>query len=308
MLNNSSPIIPYAKEWLNSLITQRGFSTNTMQAYEQDLEHLRLFLAELFPRIEILHLEQMSEDSFLMFIVSLRQNGDSKRTIARRLSGIRSFFSWLFEEKLIASNPAALIDTPKIPQYMPEVLQVEEVQRLLTSPDSTSKLGQRDICLLEILYATGIRVTELVQISPADIDLQRGTIKVFGKGKKERLIPLHLRACKRLSHYMEEWRPQFSPLSNALFLNRSGKALTRQAIWKIIKRYALIANITVEISPHTLRHSFATHLLEGGADLRSVQVLLGHTDLAATELYTHLRSEKIVQIYREAHPRCNIKG
>ena len=190
---------------------------------------------------------------------------------------------------------------------MPEVLSLEEVQNLLSAPDTSTKLGQRDLAMLHLLYASGLRVSELIHVKATDIDFERGIIRVFGKGKKERLIPVHSLALKILSDYLQNTRSQFiksSDTDDELFLNRSGKKLTRQGIWKLIKRYAQLAGIHAIISPHTLRHSFATHLLEGGADLRTVQILLGHSDLAATELYTHICQGKIQEIYAHAHPRC----
>ena len=254
-----------------------------------------------------LTLADIDEDNLLLFSIFLSQKGDSKRTIARRLSCLRKFFAWLYTEKLIKQNPAELLDTPKLPLYLPEVLSIEEIQRLLSAPDTSTKLGQRDLAMLHLLYASGLRVSELVHVKATDIDFQRGIIRVFGKGKKERLIPIHSTALTILADYLQNTRNQFTNDKNAddeLFLNRSGKKLTRQGVWKLIKRYALLANIQGIISPHTLRHSFATHLLEGGADLRTVQILLGHSDLAATELYTHICQGKIQEIYAHAHPRC----
>lgn len=362
--------LEHAQKWLESLLTQRGLSHHTIAAYAQDLQSLANFLYEWekeegtqniskenFPAhqkslldiennqassncinttVIISHhqLTQIEEDDLLMYMFFLRQKGDSKRTIARRISSIRSFFSWLYQEKMIHNNPAALLDAPKIPQYLPEVLTLEEVSTLINTPDLQTKLGNRDRAMLELLYAAGLRVSELVQIRPSDFDFQKGIVRLFGKGRKERLVPLHENACHILMNYITTWRPLFEqnnskniydkkenknsitknkPLNleknlfhnKELFLNRSGKKLTRQGIWKLIKRYALLANIRNPISPHTLRHSFATHLLEGGADLRTVQILLGHSDLSATELYTHIRADVLTKIYARAHPRCD---
>ncbi len=309
----------FCEDWLNTLLAQRGFSTHTISAYRQDLESLALFLdewlestgkkqAQIHEGKEIIitkeFLKEIEEDDLLMYMVYLRQRGDSKRTIARRISSIRGFFTWLFNEKHIKQNPTALLDVPKIPQYLPEVLNINETKKLLDAPNLESKLGQRDRGILELMYAAGLRVSELISIRATDIDFQRGIVRVFGKGRKERLVPLHQNACQVLTHYLENYRPLFQPIAQELFLNRSGQTLTRQGIWKLIKRYSLVAGISTPISPHTLRHSFATHLLEGGADLRSVQVLLGHSDLSATELYTHIRSDTLSKIYAHAHPRC----
>ncbi len=295
-------MLAHSDEWLNHLLIQQGLSEHTVLAYTQDLETL-----EAFMQTSTLKLADIDEDRLLLFSIFLSQKGDSKRTIARRLSCLRKFFAWLYEEKHITQNPAELLDTPKLPLYLPEVLSIEEIQRLLSAPDTSTKLGQRDLAMLHLLYASGLRVSELVHVKATDIDFERGIIRVFGKGKKERLIPLHTIALSVLTAYLQNTRNQFTNGKNAddeLFLNRSGKKLTRQGIWKLIKRYAVLADIQSIISPHTLRHSFATHLLEGGADLRTVQILLGHSDLAATELYTHICQSKIQEIYAHAHPRC----
>lgn len=295
-------MIAHSDEWLNNLLIQQGLSEHTVSAYKHDLETLETYMDS-----SSISLAEIDEDNLLLFSIFLSQKGDSKRTIARRLSCLRKFFAWLFEEKYIKQNPAELLDTPKLPLYLPEVLSIEEIQRLLSAPDTSTKLGQRDLAMLHLLYASGLRVSELVHVKATDIDFQRGIIRVFGKGKKERLIPIHTTALAILTDYLQNTRNQFIKDQNAddeLFLNRSGKKLTRQGIWKLIKRYALLANIQDIISPHTLRHSFATHLLEGGADLRTVQILLGHSDLAATELYTHICQGKIQEIYAHAHPRC----
>ena len=183
------------------------------------------------------------------------------------------------------------------------MLTQDEILRLLNAPDPTGKLGLRDRAMLELLYAAGMRVSELIELQPLDLDLQRGVVKIFGKGSKERLVPLHDAAVMRMADYLRDVRPLFTPVEDKVFLNRSGTGLSRQGVWKLVKRYALEAGIRKAISPHTFRHSFATHLLEGGADLRSVQILLGHADMNATELYTHVQSERLLQIHRKYHPR-----
>lgn len=295
-------MLAHSDEWLNNLLIQQGLSEHTAAAYKQDLEALAQYMEQ-----SQISLEEIDEDQLLLFSIHLSQKGDSTRTIARRLSCLRKFFAWLFEEKHIKQNPAELLDTPKLPLYLPEVLSIDEVQRLLSAPDISTKLGQRDLAILHLLYASGLRVSELIHVKATDIDFERGIIRVFGKGKKERLIPVHSLALSILTDYLQNTRGQFiknSETDDELFLNRSGKKLTRQGIWKLIKRYAQLAGIQAIISPHTLRHSFATHLLEGGADLRTVQILLGHSDLAATELYTHICQGKIQEIYAHAHPRC----
>ena len=287
-----------ASRWLDGLIAERGLSRNTVAAYRQDLDALRDFLDELETP-----LSGLDDENITLFIAWLRKRGDATRTLARRISSLRSFLAWCVERGELASNPAALIDTPKLPSLLPDVLTQDEIVRLLNAPDATSKLGLRDRAMLELLYAAGMRVSELIELQPIDLDLQRGVVRIFGKGSKERLVPLHDAAVMRMAEYLKIVRPLFTPVEDRVFLNRSGNGLSRQGVWKLVKRYALEAGIRKPISPHTFRHSFATHLLEGGADLRSVQILLGHADMSATELYTHVQSERLLQIHRKYHPR-----
>ena len=287
--------------WLDSLLFQRGLSRNTVIAYGQDLDALRDFLEEA-----ALPLVQLDDESLLLYAAWLRRRGDTNRSLARRLSSLRSFLGWCVEEGILPSNPAALMSAPKIPSLLPEVLSREEVLAMLGAPDQTAKLGRRDRTMLELLYAAGMRVSELIGLRPLDLDLQRGVVRIVGKGNKERHFPLHDEAVSSAAAYLNNTRPLFCPIQDYVFLNRSGKGLTRQAVWKLIKRYALAAGIRKNISPHTFRHSFATHLLEGGADLRSVQLLLGHADLNATELYTHVQSDRLKRIHSMHHPRSRI--
>lgn len=293
------------EQWLTMLLSGRGLSPMTVTSYRQDLAALADFVEEslgegLSGRAALARLD---DEQLLLFIVWLRGRGDGKRTLARRLSCLRGFLGWCTEHQFISGNPAALLDGPKLPRVLPKVLSRDEVMALLAAPDSNTKLGRRDRAMLELMYASGLRVSELVNLHPLDIDLQTGMVRVFGKGRKERLVPMHDRAVDILSRYLREVRPEFMPQSSFVFLNRSGLGLTRQAVWKLIRRYALEAGIQRDISPHTMRHTFATHLLEGGADLRTVQTLLGHSDLAATELYTHVRSDVLEDVYRRCHPR-----
>ena len=292
-----------AWKWLDALIAERGLSRNTVSAYGQDLDALRDFLKELD-----LPLEAFDDEAALLLIAWLRQRGDVSRTLARRLSSLRNFFAWCVEEGTLSSNPMALIENPKLPSLLPDVLSREEMFALLASPNEVSLLGRRDRVMLELLYAAGMRVSELINLQPLDLDLQRGVVRVFGKGGKERYVPLHDAAVRGMAAYLRDVRPLFHPVGNQVFLNRSGKGLTRQGVWKLVKRYALAAGIGKPISPHTFRHSFATHLLEGGADLRSVQMLLGHADMSATELYTHVQAGRLMQIHRAFHPRSRMSG
>lgn len=284
--------------WLDGLIAERGLSRNTVAAYGQDLDALRDFLEELG-----LPLARLDEETLMLFVAWLRRRGDVNRTLARRLSSLRNFLAWCVEEGVLSGNPAALIDTPKLPLLLPEVLSRKEMLDLLNAPVPTTRLGLRDRAMLELLYAAGMRVSELISLRPLNLDLQRGVVRIFGKGDKERYVPLHDAAVIRMTDYLRDVRPVFNPVDDNLFLNRSGRGLSRQGIWKLVKRYALVAGIRKPISPHTFRHSFATHLLEGGADLRSVQLLLGHADMNATELYTHVQSGRLREIHHAFHPR-----
>ena len=300
--NTSYFPVELAVRWLGELISVRGLSRNTVAAYGQDLDALRLFLDELHQPFT-----SFDEDTLMLFTAWLRQRGDGSRTLARRLSALRQFCAWCTEENALSDNPMALVEGPKLPDRLPEVLSREEMLSLLRAPSVTgedSRLGRRDRAMLQLLYAAGLRVSELISLRPLDIDLQTGVVRVFGKGSKERLVPLHDEAINCLREYLAGTRPAFHPVHDEMFLNRSGKRLTRQGVWKLVKRYAMQAGITKNISPHTFRHSFATHLLEGGADLRSVQMLLGHADMTATEIYTHVQSERLRSAHTQYHPRA----
>lgn len=291
-----------AVRWLNSLLSVRGLSRNTVAAYGQDLDALRDFVEEAG-----LPFQSLDEEGLMLFVAWLRQRGDGTRTLARRLSSLRQFCQWCTDESLLDENPLALVDGPKLPARLPDVLSRADMTALLSAPITTgnnAKLGLRDEAMLELLYAAGLRVSELVNLQPLNLDLQRGVVRVCGKGDKERLVPLHDTAVAKLGNYLQYVRPGFSPVEDAVFLNRSGKRLTRQGVWKLIKKYALIAGIRMDISPHALRHAFATHLLEGGADLRSVQMLLGHADMAATEIYTHVQAQRLREAHAAHHPRA----
>ena len=284
--------------WLDHLVAERGLSQNTSAAYEQDLTLLAAYMDE-----QGIELSVLDEVFLVQFTAWLHERGDSNRSVARRLSSVRSFLSWCVEEEELASNPAACIDSPKLPQNLPDVLSRKEITAIIEAPDTNTKLGQRDRVILEVLYATGLRVTELISLTLRHVDVERGVLRVVGKGNKERFVPIHQKALSLLLEYVRGARPQFIPQEEALFLNRSGKGLTRQAVFKLIRRYAQQVMVFKTLSPHTFRHSFATHLLEGGADLRSLQLMLGHADLSATELYTHVQAERLRSAHRAYHPR-----
>ncbi len=289
---------PLLDRYLEHLLVEKGLAERTLESYAHDLSTFLLFLQERGSA-----LEDVDEESLLYYIVRERARGMNTRSMARRLSSLRGFFGYLFDEQLLSRNPAENLENPKLTRTLPNVLSVEEVSALLAACDLSTKLGFRDRTMLELLYAAGLRVSELTALRPLDYDPQAGLVKVWGKGSKERIVPIHDVSQEFLNEYLKSWRGSFSPVENAAFLNRSGKGLSRVAIWKIIRKYAAKIGLTKEISPHTFRHTFATHLLEGGADLRTVQILLGHADISATEIYTHVQAHRLAAIHRAHHPR-----
>ncbi|WP_456325801.1 site-specific tyrosine recombinase XerD [Desulfonauticus submarinus] len=289
----------YIQSFGHYLLAIRGLSPQTVKSYLQDLECFILFLEEK----NIIQLSEISEDILFLYLIFLRQKGLKSRSLARHLASLRNFFGYLQENNVLEENPAIFLENPKLPKLLPKVLSLEEVKTLLSIPNCSTSLGFRDRTILEILYAGGLRVSELINLKVLDFDSSVGILKVLGKGNKERLVPLHTEAQGYLDEYLKNIRPLFKPKEPFIFLNRSGKKLSRQGVWKMIKKYALKANLSKDISPHILRHSFATHLLEGGADLRTVQILLGHADITATEIYTHINSLRLKQLYSTLHPR-----
>ncbi|WP_233248409.1 site-specific tyrosine recombinase XerD [Desulfonatronum sp. SC1] len=295
----SSPALhPWMDRFLEYILVEKGLAENSVAAYTTDLESLQRFLSP-----EGLELERFSSQHALLYLLHLRQAGLQNRSLARHLATLRGLFAFLVRERLIAESPLEKLENPKLPRHLPDVLGREEVTALLAQPNLNDKLGFRDRTMLDLLYAAGLRVSELIGLRPGDVDLQAGLLRVFGKGRKERVVPMHASAGKYLDIYIQNWRPAFRPKTDVLFLNRSGKGLTRQGVWKLIKAYAQKAGIRQPISPHTLRHSFATHLLEGGADLRTVQILLGHADILATEIYTHVQTSRLKSQHQKHHPR-----
>lgn len=286
-------------------MVERGLAENTLSAYAADLSDYCTFLAERNAK-----LANATDQTLSLYLLSLRKRGLTSRSIARHISALRGLYAHVVEEGHLDEDPALLLENPKLPRKLPDFLSVDEVGALLNAPDTRTKLGMRDRAMLELLYAAGLRVSELIGLVPLDFDPQTGVLRVFGKGAKERLVPIHSEAQNWLTEYLNNWRSLFGqpgPVHEQIFLNRSGKKLSRVGVWKLIKRYALTANIRKDISPHTLRHCFATHLLEGGADLRTVQVLLGHADISATEIYTHVQTGRLLQMHRQYHPRSTFR-
>ncbi|WAH39056.1 site-specific tyrosine recombinase XerD [Alicyclobacillus dauci] len=291
----------WIRRFVEYLAVERGLSKNTLESYERDLHTFQAFLKKrghVVPR----DVEQHHIGAFLGHLHDL---GRANSTISRNLASIRSFFHFLVREEVILRDPTLHVETPKIEKRLPRVLTPEEVERLLRAPDKSSSSGLRDYAMLELLYATGIRVSELVSLNCGDVHLSGGFLRCMGKGGKERIIPIGEYALQAMHSYLELARPVFvsSKASDAIFLNHHGTQMSRQGFWKIMKKYAREAGIVKDITPHTLRHSFATHLLERGADLRAVQEMLGHADISTTQIYTHVTKGRLKEIYASAHPR-----
>ncbi|MBC7345200.1 MAG: site-specific tyrosine recombinase XerD, partial [Clostridia bacterium] len=249
---------------------------------------------------------QVTRPVIVAYLEHLKDRGRAPATISRHLATLKSFYQYLVQERVVSEDPTVDLESPRMGKRLPQVLSVEEVERLLRQPGTGKPHGIRDRAMLELLYATGLRVSELVSLNLEDIDLDGKCVRCLGKGGKERLVPMGEVAEKYVRLYLRRGRSRLVrfPGEKALFVNQQGKRLTRQGCWKIIKKYARQARISKVITPHTLRHSFATHLLENGADLRSVQEMLGHADIATTQIYTHLTRGKIKEVYKRAHPRA----
>ncbi len=245
----------------------------------------------------------VSEGTIVLYLAWGSSRKLSARTLSRRLAALRSLFAFLQERGLLDRNPVDSSTNPKLPRHLPTFLSLNEVQKMLAVPDTSTPRGLRDSCILDLLYAAGLRVSELCDLQLQALDLQTGLVRVFGKGSKERLVPIHGEAQARLLSYLENVRPGWHPRSALVFVNRKGLRLTRQYVFTVVRDAARACGITRPVSPHTLRHSFATHLLEGGADLRSVQTLLGHADIAATEIYTHVQTTRLMRLHHQFHPR-----
>jgi integrase/recombinase XerD len=288
------------EQFYHHLGVERGLAPLTLESYASDLQNFREFLQQQGRT----SWEEVSLADLQTYLAELEKRGLAATSRARRLSALRQFFRFLQQEDKLAANPVELLDSPRLPMKLPKVLGEKEVEALLAAADTTTPLGLRDAALLEVLYATGLRVSELVGLTLKQLDLRRGVVRPLGKGQKERLVPMVSQAVEKLRLYLKEGRPQLlkERESPYVFLNSKGGHLTRQGFWKILRGYALKANVQ-HLSPHVLRHSFATHLLSRGANLRVLQLLLGHADLATTQIYTHLEAERLKATHRKAHPR-----
>lgn len=291
------------KDYLHYLIVERGLSKNTIAAYRRDLEE---YMSYLQKRAKLTSWHDVSREDIVRYLMKLKDDGKAATTLARRTASIRSFHQFLLRENAVEQDPSVHIETPKTERKLPKILSVGEVEALLDAPDVATPFGLRDRAMLEVLYATGIRVSELVRLDVGDVHLTMGFVRCIGKGNKERIIPLGRMANESVAQYIDGPRGVLlkKKRNDALFLNHHGNRLSRQGFWKILKGLAVKANINKELTPHTLRHSFATHLLENGADLRAVQEMLGHADISTTQIYTHVTKSRLKEIYAAHHPRA----
>ncbi|TEB17492.1 Tyrosine recombinase XerD [Pelotomaculum sp. FP] len=292
----------FLEEFIYHLSVERGLAANTLVSYRTDLKAYIAFCR----KYSLVTMEQAGKDAIMSYLFQLQLDGRSPATISRHLAAIKSYYRFALNEGVVSKDPSQELESPKPAQRLPRVLTIEEVDLLLSQPNIGEPAGLRDKAMLELLYATGLRVSELVSLDLTNLNLDNGFIRCFGKGSKERVIPLGDVAARFLREYLGRGRRKLekSGKVSALFVNHRGQRLTRQGFWKIIKKYALKAKINTVITPHTLRHSFATHLLENGADIRSVQEMLGHTDISTTQIYTHLTKKRVREIYNRSHPRA----
>ncbi len=291
----------YLDHYLNYLTVERGLARNTLDAYGRDLARYLDYLE----KSQVLTLEKITPAVVLRFLSHLKDSGLSARSRARSLAALKTFHKFLVREKITMDNPTDQVASPKSLSALPHTLSPLDVDNLLSSPQGETPLAWRDRAMLEIIYATGLRVSELVSLQLSDLQMDVGYLTAFGKRSKQRIVPLGEAAIAALRGYLQNGRPGLDKErgSKCLFLNRSGEGLTRQGFWKIIKRRGLEAGIRQNITPHTMRHSFATHLLENGADLRSVQAMLGHVDISTTQIYTHVTRERLRKMHAQHHPR-----
>ena len=283
------------RSFLNYLLVDKGLSNNTVKAYEADISSLFQWLDT-----EDLKYNNLQEDHINQYISFLFQRKMRSSSVNRKISSIKSFYIFLVKRNFVKNSPLNDLVTPKQEKYLPESMSEAEVDKLLNSPDVSNKIENRDKAMIEMLYATGMRISELVNLKITDVDMKRCVVKVFGKGSKERLVPFGETALDSLRSYLNE-REQSS--SKEIFLSNRGKKMTRVAFWQRVKVYLIRENLKNSISPHTLRHAFATHLLNRGADLRSVQLLLGHSDLSTTQIYTHIAKQRLSDVLKKHHPR-----
>ena len=288
--------------FLSFLSIERGLAKNTIISYRRDL----LTFANYLKSFGIQSFKDVKKDQIQTFMLRQKDRGLSMNSVARSLVAIKVFYRFLVREKITSFDPAGLFESPKLWRHIPDILSFKEAEALLEAPDTRDTQGIRDKAILELMYATGLRASEVVNLNIDDLDFEVGFLRCMGKGNKERIVPLGSKAIAALKKYNGKIRPNFfkkEKANNFFFLSRLGKKLSRQSLWKIIKRYAKVARIKKTIWPHILRHSFATHLLERGADLRAVQEMLGHVDISTTQVYTHITKDRLKAIHKMYHPR-----
>jgi integrase/recombinase XerD len=288
-------------QFLHYLVVEKGLSKNTIEAYSHGLGRFLNHLREK----GVQEIRDVGKFHVRGFLLMLRKRNLSTKSIVRNLVAIRTFFRFLIQEGILESNPVEELESPKVAKTLPEILTLREIEQLLEQPNLQTSLGIRDRAMLEILYATGMRVSELTHLPTHQVNLEGGYVLLYGKGSKERVVPLGSEAMKWITLYLKTARGKLAKgkESSMLFINRSGRGMSRQGFWKSLKGYARRAGLHKRITPHLLRHSFASHLLEGGADLRSVQMMLGHVDISTTQIYTHVTGERLKKVHQRYHPR-----
>jgi len=288
--------------FINYILTEKGLSRNTADSYNRDLIKFMDFL-DVHSRKGLL---SVTRDDIVLFLGYLLKQGNKPRSVSRALVAVRVFYKFLVTEGIVKKNPASLVEGMKVEKGLPRVMTYSEVKRIIEVINPMDDSGLRDLAMIELLYATGIRVSELVNLKVGDVDLNVGYLRVTGKGTKERIVPVGEYARKSIREYMERLRPKLlkKKISEYLFITRFGKKFTRQGFWVLLKNYARRAGVKVNVTPHVFRHSFATHMLERGADLRTLQTMLGHSDISTTQIYTHVSSEQIRKVYKRSHPRA----
>ncbi|MCU0599057.1 MAG: site-specific tyrosine recombinase XerD [Desulfobacterales bacterium] len=296
-----TPIHQLVDRYINYLVVEKGLARSTIESYSGDLDKFLKFLT----LNKIGSIADADSAVLLKYLLYLRDKKIGARSRARHLVTIRGFYKFLVHEKVLKKDPARMIDLPKSGLKLPDVLSVDEINSIMNAPDITTSKGLRDAAMLELLYAAGLRVSELIHVKLLDLNLEVGFVRTLGKGSKERIVPIGAHARRKISDYLAASRPFLlkNHVSHYLFVAHAGKPMTRQAFWKLLKKYSVIAGIEKEITPHSFRHSFASHLLEGGADLRSVQLMLGHVDISTTQIYTHVARDHLRKLHEKYHPR-----
>ena len=292
------------KDFIHYLTIEKGLAKNTLVSYERDLKSYMKYIKVIE---QLQSWNDVRRMNIIHFLATLKEDGKSSKTIARHIASIRSFHQFLLRDKQCEQDPTVHLDSPKPERTLPKVLSMEEVDAFMELPKGTDEFGIRNQAMLEMMYATGMRVSELINLDIGDVHSTMGFVRCVGKGNKERIIPIGQTALQAIENYLSYARPKLvskQEKSDALFLNHHGKRLSRQGFWKILKKLAQEANIQKELTPHTLRHSFATHLLMNGADLRSVQEMLGHADISTTQIYTHISNTRLKDVYSKFHPRA----